>query len=199
MKKTILLTIVAMMTMLSVNAQEYEKKHEVAVSLGALSTSNYLDIYEDMITSVIGVSYDDDNYTGPISAEYFYHVKNWLGVGGIFAYGNMHQDFYLGSKKDGRDGELKNSYFTLMPAVKFDWLRKKNFGMYSKLGLGATLRTEKMEYDRNGHDDYDESEVHFNWQVSLLGIEAGSPTLRGFLELGMGEQGTALIGVRYKF
>ena len=86
-----------------------------------------------------------------------------------------------------------------MPAVKFDWLRKKNFGMYSKLAFGATYRTEKIEYKNSVYEDYDENGLHVNWQLSVLGIEAGSPTLRGFVELGTGEQGIGLIGLRYKF
>lgn len=75
---------------------------------------------------------------------------------------------------------MKNSYFTLMPAAKFDWLRKSHFGMYSKLAIGATLRSEK-------YDDESNSELHVNWQLSLVGIEAGGPTFRGFVELGTGE------------
>ncbi|MBQ3753757.1 MAG: hypothetical protein II864_09470 [Prevotella sp.] len=85
-----------------------------------------------------------------------------------------------------------------MPAVKFDWLRKKYFGMYSKLAAGATLRQEKYD-SNNGSNDYDDSAVHFNWHVSLIGIEAGSPAIRGFAELGIGEQGILQAGVRYKF
>jgi hypothetical protein len=39
----------------------------------------------------------------------------------------------------------------------------------------------------------------FNFQASLLGIEAGGQNVRGFVELGMGEQGVALAGIRCKF
>jgi len=88
---------------------------------------------------------------------------------------------------------------TLMPAVKLDWLRQKNFGMYSKLAIGATLRSEKIDYETAGHDDYSNTEMHVNWQVSLLGLEVGGRNLRGFLEVGTGEQGIFDIGLRYKF
>ena len=85
-----------------------------------------------------------------------------------------------------------------MPAVKFDWLRKKYFGMYSKLAAGATLRQEKYD-SNNGSNDYDDSAVHVNWQLPFVGIEAGSPAIRAFAELGIGEQGILQAGVRYKF
>jgi hypothetical protein len=103
---------------------------------------------------------------------------------------------YLVGKKDGK---ATNTYYTLMPAVKFNWLRKKHFGMYSKLGFGATLRSESVDSDDPTEKDYSNSAVHVNWQVSALGIEAGSPKVRGFVEFGVGEQGMAQVGVRYKF
>ena len=37
------------------------------------------------------------------------------------------------------------------------------------------------------------------WQASLLGAEVGSQNLRGFFELGVGEQGIILAGIKYKF
>ena len=198
MKKFFVMIAVAMMTAMSVNAQNGydETKHEVAISAGALSNSQIIDVFETIGGSLVGAKFENESFTGPISAEYFYHVKNWLGVGGILAYGENKQDVYLLGDKDGVS---KNTYLTLMPAVKFDWLRKKHFGVYSKLAVGATLRNEKYDsVDASSKDDSD-SELHVNWQVSLLGIEAGGPTIRGFLELGTGEQGIALIGLRYKF
>ena len=198
MKRIILLAAVAMMTAMSVNAQNGydETKHEVAVSYGWWSNSDIIDAFENVGGALVGARFENEKYFGAISAEYFYHVKNWLGVGAIFAYGQCEQDVYLHGDKDGVS---KNSYFTLMPAVKFDWLRKKHFGMYSKLAVGATLRNEKYNNDVASSKDSSDSEVHVNWQASLLGFEAGSPTLRGFLELGTGEQGIALVGLRYKF
>ena len=193
-----MLVAVAMMTAMNVSAQNGydETKHEVAITLGIYSNSQIIDAFENIGVALVGAKFENESFTGPISAEYFYHVKNWLGVGGIFAYGQNKQDVYLLGDKDG---EIKNTYLTLMPAAKFDWLRKKHFGMYSKLAVGATLRNEKYDsVDPSSKDDSD-SEVHVNWQVSLLGIEAGSPTIRGFLELGTGEQGIILVGVRYKF
>ena len=189
---------VAMITAMSVNAQNgYEEtKHEIAISAGALSNSQIIDVFETIGGSLVGAKFENESFTGPISAEYFYHVKNWLGVGGILAYGENKQDVYLLGDKDGVS---KNTYLTLMPAVKFDWLRKKHFGMYSKLAVGATLRNEKYNSDIPSSKDYSDSEVHVNWQASFLGLEAGSPTFRGFIELGTGEQGIALIGLRYKF
>ena len=199
MKKLLAMVAVAMMTAVSAQAQSNgydDTKHEVAISLGVWSNSQIIDVFETIGGGLVGARFEDETFTGPISAEYFYHVKNWLGVGGILAYGQNKQDVYLLGDKDGMS---KNTYLTLMPAVKFDWLRKKHFGMYSKLAFGATLRNEKYESDDPSNKDYSDSEVHINWQASLLGIEAGGPTLRGCLEFGTGEQGIFRAGVRFKF
>ena len=47
-----------------------------------------------------------------------------------------------------------------------------------------------------GRDD--KTDLLFNFQASLLGVEFGG-AFRGFVELGFGEQGIALAGLRYKF
>ena len=173
-----------------------DTKHEVAISIGGLSNSQWIDILEDVTTTIVGASYKDETFTGPLSAEYLYHAKNWLGVGGVFVFGQSKQDMYLSSTKSGK---CTNTYLTLMPAVKFNWLRTNNFGMYSKLAAGATLRSENIDYDDSSKSDYSHSGLHFNWQASLLGLEAGSSTIRAFAELGFGEQGVGLVGLRYKF
>ena len=198
MKKLLVMIAAAMMAATNVNAQNGydDTKHEVAISLGVWSNSEIIDAFENVGGALVGARFENEKFTGPISAEYFYHVKNWLGVGGILAYGQCEQDVYFVGKKDGVS---KNTYLTLMPAVKLDWLRKKHFGMYSKLAFGATLRNEKYDSDSDSSKDDSDSEVHVNWQASLLGMEFGGPTIRGFLELGTGEQGIALVGLRYKF
>ena len=201
MKKALLMAVVAMMAATSACAQNgyNDTRHEVAVSLGAGSNSDIINTFEAVGAAMFGITLENESFIGPISAEYFYHVKPWLGVGGIFVYGQMTQDAYFTGKSNGKDGEYKNHYFTLMPAVKFDWLRKKYFGMYSKLAFGTTLRNEKADYESPEKEGYNETKFEVNWQISLLGLEAGSERLRGFLELGTGEQGIGLIGLRYKF
>ena len=197
MKNILLLVVAAMMTTMSANAQEgYNTKHEVAISYGCLSNSEWIDDFSKAVTAIVGVRYGNEKFTGSFSAEYFYHTKNWLGLGGIFVMGKNTQDVFYGGTKDGK---LTHHYYTLMPAAKLDWLRKKHFGMYSKVALGATLRKENLDSDNPALPDDSDSDIHFNWQLSFVGMEFGSPTLRGFAELGLGEQGVALFGIRYKF
>ena len=195
MKKAMMMAAVAMMTAMSVNAQSdgYDTKHEVSITYGQVSTSQILDVFSTIGSALVGVSEKNESWFGPLAAEYFYHVSDVVGVGGIVAIGERSYDML---RKEEKLGEGHDQYYTLMPAVKFNWLRKQHFGMYSKAAIGATLR--HMSQDTNG-DNYTDTSAHINYQASLLGLEAGSPTVRGFLELGFGEQGIILLGMRYKF
>ena len=202
MKKILVMVAVAMMTVLNVNAQEGydDTKHEVAVSYGLWSNSDIFDFFEHVGEALAGASFENEKFFGPISAEYYYHVKNWIGVGAVCAYGESTEDVYdRYSSKTTRDAVYKNTYLTFMPSVKCDWLRKEHFGLYSKVALGVTFRNEKHDYDDPADKDTNESDTHMNWQFSFIGIEAGGSTLRGFSEFGIGEQGIVHVGLRYKF
>ena len=200
MKKILITVAVAMMTAMSVNAQSgYEDtKHEVGISYGALSNTTWMSIADAMGTTITlgAVKYKDGDFTGPIAVEYFYHLSPVIGLGAVGAYTHETKDILIGNDKCG---EAKNSFITVMPAAKFNWLRKKNFGMYSKVAAGLTFASKKEDYSKGNVEDLSENKVGFNFQVSALGIEAGSETFRGFVELGVGEQGVALVGIRAKF
>ena len=198
MKKCVIISaFVALMTIVGVQtamAQD-EFKHEVAISYGALSNSQILDVFEEAITAPFqgNTTLKDDKFFGPISAEYFYHLQPWIGIGGILVYGQKKGDLYSDSDNK-KIGEDKNTYLTVMPAAKFDWFRRANVGLYSKVGVGVTLRHEVIE-----EINYDESKMHVNWQLTAIGVEVGSKQIRAFAELGAGEQGIVLGGIRCKF
>lgn len=201
MKKILAVAAVALLTVTCAQAQKYEysNKHEVAISYGRISNSDWIDTFEKITSAIFNEQYDNDSYIGPFSVEYFYRMEPWLCLGGIMTYGKLTQDVFRGKDRDEKEGDLSNTYFSVMPAVKLDWLRSQYFGLYSKLAVGATLRSEKIDYKSTEYKDHDKTSVHLNWQASAIGAEAGSPTVRGFFELGVGEQGMAVIGLRCKF
>ncbi len=176
MKKLILTVVAAMMATMTINAQD-EWRNEISVAYGAGSNTD--------IVSSIGVGMftgKQTSYWGPISVEYFRHFSSGLGIGGVAAIG--------GCKWSDHD-DAKTTYFTFMPAVKYNWLVKRHFGMYSKGAVGVTIAKDSGVHKSD-------SRAEFNWQASLVGLEFGG-ALRGFVELGMGEQGVAVGGLRYKF
>ena len=202
MKKILVMVAVAMMAAVNVNAQSDEPKHEIGVSYG-LGASAVMDAFGPKLTNAIFDSFrhgktEDETQFGTIAVEYFYHLDNpRLSVGGILAYARYGEDVVDKDSKS-KVGERTRNYFTVMPAMKYDWVHKNNFALYSKLGAGVMMLSikDKDVVNKNSNSD---SEVYFMWQASLLGIEVGSQNVRGFVEAGIGEQGIILAGLKYKF
>ena len=201
MKFKSLLAVLAISALMCVPAQaQDETRHEVSVSYGVVPNSIWLDVLTDVIPAAFGVEYDTKSYVGPIGVEYFYHTSPLVGVGAIGVFATNNQD---GFYKELLDSHRVRSYITFMPAVKFNWLRKDKWGLYSKLALGGTYaHFSEQGYDENGKKLGEEETTNdyiFNFQASLIGVEAGNNHVRGFAEFGVGEQGVALAGVRFKF
>ena len=194
MRTIFLMTALAVSAILCVPAQAQEEtRHEVGISYGAVPNSIWLDSFGDVISSIFGEKYEQDAYVGPIGIEYFYHTSPLIGIGAVATFVNNKED---GIRDNQVISKISSSYYTLMPAVKFNWLRRDKWGMYSKLAIGATYRDYSKTHEQEKATD---NEVLFNFQVSVLGVEAGGQHVRGFAELGIGEQGVILGGVRYKF
>ena len=194
MKKIVLMVVAAMMATMTVQAQNEDLKNEIGVSYGA-----GLSLIGDGIGNGIGKAfgqlggykYTNDKQFGSLSVEYFRHLNsnNRVAIGGIFAYSRYGEDEL---KDNIKVGDRTRNYFTLMPAVKYYWVNKNHFGLYSKAAVGATLMTYKATGQEN------DSKVCFMCQVSGIGVEFGGK-LRGFVEAGVGEQGIVLAGLKYKF
>lgn len=194
MRTIFLMTALAVSAILCVPAQAQEEtRHEVGISYGAVPNSIWLDAFGDVISSIFGEKYEQDAYVGPIGIEYFYHTSPLIGIGAVATFVNNKED---GIRDNQVISKISSSYYTLMPAVKFNWLRRDKWGMYSKLAIGATYRDYSKTHEQEKATD---NEVLFNFHVSVLGVEAGGQHVRGFAELGIGEQGVILGGVRYKF
>ncbi len=97
MKKIIIMMVIALMATTNVSAQNaFEPKHDIAISVGAWSNSDIINVFEDMLTIMLtGSNVETSSYFGPISLEYFYHLNRTISVGAIAAYGHMKQNFYL--------------------------------------------------------------------------------------------------------
>lgn len=195
MKKILVMMVAAMMAATSVNAQSngYDTKHEVGVFYGVESASNLLSVYTGMFAAAAG---DQSSWWGPIGAEYFYHLSPVIGVGAVAEYAGCKAVDDKTGKKD-----LTETFVTVMPSVKFNWLRKKHFGMYSGLSAGVMFLSISVDESAKAADPEaeDETLATFMFQVTALGAEFGGTNLRGFIEAGLGEKGTLCAGLRYKF
>ena len=190
MKKIFVTLCVAL---LSMGAQAQDFKHEVGVFYGAGSAS---DVFSIITSSFAAAAGDQSSFWGPIGVEYYYNVSPVVGLGAVASYAGCKAEDEKTRKED-----LTESFFTVMPSVKFNWLRKKNFGMYSALSAGVMFCSISCNDNAKANDQNakDESLTAFMFQATALGAEFGSQQFRGFVELGVGEKGLLCAGLRYKF
>ena len=220
MKKIILMAAAAMMAATSINAQAqyYDTKNELNISVGAganselfSALSNFSSVMAStLVTGIVTgghyvgyVDYDNESYTPPIAVGYYRHLTKFIAVGGYAGFNQYKRDMMGhweatngGSSHKDKIGEAKRTNFSLMPSAKFHWVRTKYFGFYSKVGIGVTFSSEKQDTDDK---DYSGSDVFVNFDVTPIGLDAGTPQFRAFVELGIGEQGMGCLGLRYKF
>ena len=191
MKKIFVMAVAAMMATLSVNAQDF--KHEVGVFYGFDSASNIFSIITSAISAAAG---DQSSFWGPVGVEYYYHVSPVVGLGAVASYAGCKAE----DDKTRKD-DLTESFFTVMPSVKFNWLRKKNFGMYSAVSAGVMFCSVSCNDNAKTNDPKakDETLTTFMFQATALGAEFGGEQFRGFVEAGLGEKGLLCAGLRYKF
>jgi len=183
---------VAMMTVVNVNAQD-GLKHEVGVFYGIGSASNVLSVITSSISAAAG---NQSSFWGPIGVEYYYHVSPVVGLGAVAAYAGCKAE----DEKTHKD-DLSETFITIMPSVKFNWLSKKHFGMYSGLSAGIMFISVSPNDNAKANDSNakDETLVSFMFQATALGAEFGGEQFRGFVEAGFGEKGVLCAGLRYKF
>lgn len=222
MKSKMIGMIAAILVCGSMNAQSgyYNHKHEVGIAIGGGANTqiiggmaNFMEVLVDetvtrsVTAGQVGghYTYSDKSEIPAISVEYYYRLGKVVGIGGFLAFNNLKRDMFLRISdaqgktiKSDKQGVATRSNFSVIPAVKIDYLRTRNFGMYTKVGLGLSIMHEKQK-DNQAGKVYSHTDYNVNFQLSLLGLEAGLPNLRAFLELGMGEQGIGVLGVRYKF
>lgn len=192
MKKFLMMVSVAMMTVVNVNAQD-GLKHEVGVFYGVGSASNVLSVITSSVSAAAG---NQSSFWGPIGVEYYYHVSPVVGLGAVAAYAGCKAE----DEKTHKD-DLSETFITIMPSVKFNWLRKKHFGMYSGLSAGIMFISVSPNDNAKANDSNakDETLVSFMFQATALGTEFGGEQFRGFVEAGFGEKGVLCAGLRYKF
>ena len=192
MKKFLVMVVAAMMATVNVNAQD-ELKNEIGAFYGVESASNIFSVYSSMFAAAAG---DQSSWWGPMGVEYYYHISPVVALGGVAIYAGCKAE----DEKTHKD-DLSETFITIMPSVKFNWLSKKHFGMYSGLSAGIMFISVSPNDNAKANDSNakDETLVSFMFQATALGAEFGGEQFRGFVEAGFGEKGVLCAGLRYKF
>ncbi|MCR4920019.1 MAG: hypothetical protein K5928_09475 [Prevotella sp.] len=191
MKRLFILAVAALMATIGVKAQD-ELKHEIGVFYGVGSVSNVLSAFSSAFAAAAG---EQSSWWGPIGVEYYYHVTPVVGVGGVAEYATCKAIDDVAHVKG-----LTETFISVMPSVKFNWLRKKHFGMYSGLSAGVIFfKVAADDAVKAGNPEAkDESRATVIFNATAVGAEFGGTAFRGFVEAGFGEKGVLCAGLRYK-
>ncbi|MEG0648012.1 MAG: hypothetical protein RR471_12705 [Bacteroides sp.] len=204
MKKIVLLLAVLLLSsgFKSKAADWTELQHEISLSYGALPVFDLLNYYENHFSNKSVNFYDDKGKFGSFNVSYLFYPDEMVGFGVIYSYTNS--DKYIMDKTNSI-GNLSNSFHSIMPSVKVNWYNYDYITLYSRINIGITIATAEANY-------FDESKItekedpyirnteitpFFMYQVSPIGIEVGR-AIAGFVEVGFGHMGTAMIGLRYR-
>lgn len=161
------------------------RKHEISLNYGYLTHNQMLGAA--IVIGSFGLAQRDLTYTGSIGFEYLYYPVAKIGVGGSALYEYGH-----GRSGENDENRSHHHYITLMPTAKFYWFNNPHFGMYSRLGVGAT-------YVNGKYNDAPDNDWRLAFQASLISFDFGRESARGFLELGYGTHGFVLGGFRVRF
>lgn len=166
------------------NEDDCLSNNEISVSVGF---ANAIQFGEGFFGALFGVK-DKDMPMTCYNIDYSHRINKIVTVGATVNY-------FEGSKFS--DSDKREKYYTVLPHVKVDYLNKKYFTLYGKVGAGFAVNkfTEKEDGKL-----MDKSRTKFAFQISPIGAEIGpNKHLRVFAELGFGFTGTEQIGIRYKF
>ena len=195
MKKIIAL-FMALALVLPLNAKDDDSRNEVSVTYGQATLPQFAYV----MGGVLGVAFTAGHFTfenthflGGVGMEFVHYSNNWFGYGlaGVFDYTTSDAYTVASDGTKTPNGKYNFGYLSVMPVLKFAWLRRPHVGLYSKLGIGAGLAVD------NG--DSIENSISWSGQVTPVGFDFGGESFRGFVEAGVGMQGIVNCGVRWLF
>lgn len=147
-----------------------------------------------------GPSWDDDYRIDHlmIGAENWYTVgveggywfKDWLYFGGALVWSGGFSGVY-DHRIHRRVDTYTYSSYSLLPIVRFAWLRRGIVQLYSGLGLGVAV----AHYDTPNSVAF---QANAAFDVTFIGISVGR-NLFGYFDISAGSRGAISVGIGYRF
>ena len=180
------------------NSSQSFPRHEVSLGYGdvLLGISPIYDYWSTSYTP----NYDwfdsntyrgDEISPGAFSLSYMFGLKKWLWLGVSTTYTSFYQNIYdFSHQKVATDSGHK---LAIIPMVRFMYVNKEKFNLYSACGLGASFALYN-----NAENGFCDLTWHPVIQLTGIGVSVGKE-LRGFAELGCGPRGIINFGIQYRF
>ena len=166
--------------------------HHVSLSYGGYSVYGFRNVFSDLFPDLQASMVDEGIHTGAVTFGYTYQLTPALSVGGLFSYAGT-----LGSiQAKPTNYRVYQNFFSLMPQVKYNWLEKGTWRLYSRLAVGVVIAN--IAYQEGVSVTTPLTAASFAFQVSPIGFEFGR-SLAGFAEAGFGATGIVAVGIRKSF
>lgn len=175
-----------------------EKRQEFAI-FGGTNTDidwGYLDVYRGVAQSNSNLPYysvysKDKVTTGIWGVSYFYrlpYVGDRITVGSSLSYLNHHLNYH-DRLSDAKMGKVSNTHYSISPSIRFAWVKRQWWQLYSAVGL--TLDIEKSENEVTRANDFvstfKDSDTSFSgkFNCTFVGASVGKRYF-GFAEVNGG-------------
>ena len=183
---TIKLSLAAALLLIT-TASGAQSKHEVRLGVGDMCFETLVwhdQLHKSYAGTDAGFTFIEDKgykYTPHFSAEYSYHLFKWMSLGIIVNYQNTSWTRQSYNSNDILQGISNERFFNLaiLPTIRFNYLRREHFGMYSSLSFGLDINGGS---ETNG---FGKTAVGaFGADIRLIGLRAGGGPLWAYIEFG---------------
>lgn len=202
--KTKFLSIFIIATLLSTsmaaqNTPEKDfKRHEISLGYGVIPFSDIFLSFGHLFSApFVGKNNKITSVTsdGAFNAEYGYHLTKMIAITGEISY-NRNKYTVVNKYTNEVVTNAYTDFVTTLAGVKFDWVNRKHFAFYSRVGLGVTLFSNPVSYISTANTS---PSAVIMFQASPVGLEGGTSFLRAYTEVGMGQNGLISFGIRARF
>ena len=149
--------------------------------------------------------YPETDNIGAIFVTYTRRLTKVIGVGVTACLDPIHLDYY-GTVNGERVPicKVRENSLALIPHLKINWLNTKYVNLYSKVApIGIRYCTYKQQeyypdlYEVKPPYDSFSNRIDYAYQITPIGVEVGTKQYAGFIQCGIGMEGTICIGFRY--
>ena len=183
---------------------DFQPQHEIRIGIGCkpfeAANISFGDAWFDFDYPIIDFNakdyYSGARYTtNAIFGEYVYQANSWFGVGATLTYFSYFNNYYT-AENDSYVGRNIINHFSVFPTLRFSWLKRPAFSMYTSLGLGMRFVSESDRIRNVETTDYRNG---ISGQFTLLGLTIGKKVYC-FSDLStIGTQGFITVGLGYRF
>lgn len=176
----------------------YETVNQPHIALGSTYYYHFTDRLAFGATFGVNMrrqSMDNEAFRERMNGYWSTYADHW------YYWGHYRDDFYYRTDNTPlRMGTIRHTQLYLMPTLKTTWAYFRSTSLYSRLSIGAAYR--HLQFTGTFGDSptrIDRSGWQMVGQAVPLGLDMGTGSVHGFVELGLGCEGFLNAGLSVRF